>query len=45
MDDWLIKLIAPVIAAAVGAYLGFIQGRWNKYKEIVYAKISKYTVN
>jgi hypothetical protein len=38
MDDWLVKLIAPVLAATAGVYLGFLQGRWSKYREIVYAK-------
>ncbi|MFT3759199.1 hypothetical protein [Thauera sp.] len=38
MDDWLVKLIAPVLAAAAGVYLGFLQGRWSKYREIIYAK-------
>lgn len=38
MDDLLVKLIAPVLAAAAGVYLGYLQGRWSKYKEIVYAK-------
>lgn len=38
MDDWLVKLIAPVLAAAAGVYLGFLQGRWSKHKEIIYAK-------
>jgi len=38
VDDWLVKLIAPVLAAAAGVYLGFLQGRWSKHREIVYAK-------
>lgn len=38
MDDLLIKLIAPVLAAVAGVYLGYLQGRWSKYKEIIYTK-------
>ena len=38
MDDWIVKLVAPVLAAVAGVYLGFLQGRWSKYKEIVYAR-------
>lgn len=38
MDDWIVKLVAPVLAAIAGVYLGFLQGRWSKHREIIYAK-------
>ena len=38
MEDWLPNLLAPVIAAVIAAYIGYIQGRWSKHKEIIYEK-------
>ena len=42
MEDWLPKLISPVIAALVAAYVGYIHGRWSKHKEIIYQQ--KFTI-
>lgn len=38
MESWSIKIIASVIAVIFIAYLGYVQGRWSKHKEIIYEK-------